>query len=85
MVHAALVRDHVSRDTVECLEQLLEAARAGHVVGLVFGAMLKRKRYMVNIAGEAFRDPTYARGVTGAIDDELRQIIQTKADADTTL
>lgn len=80
-----LVRDVVSHDTVECLEQLLEAARAGEVIGLVFGAMLKRKRYMVNLAGEARRDPTYARGVVGAIEDELRLMIQGKADSDTIL
>lgn len=80
-----LVRDAISHDTIECLEQLLDAARAGHVVGIVFAAMLKRKRYMVNVAGEAHRDPTYARGVLGAIEDELRLMIQGKADADTIL
>lgn len=80
-----LVRDAVSQDTVECLEQLLEAARSGHVIGLAFGAVLKRKRYMVNLSGEAQRDPTFARGMVGAIEDQLRLMIQGKADADTML
>lgn len=80
-----LVRDHISHDTVECLEQLLEAARSGHVVGLAFAAMMKRKRYMVNVAGEAFRDPTFTRGAIASIEDELRLMIQGRADAETIL
>lgn len=81
----SLVRDTVSHDTIECLEQLLEAARAGHVIGVAFLAVLKRKRYMVNLSGECYRDPTFTRGGIAAIDDQLRQMIQGEADADTLL
>lgn len=80
-----LVRDTVSRDTVEALEQLLEAAREGQIVGLAFGAMLRRKRYLVNCAGEACRDPTTARGMICALDDELSVLVQSRADSNTTL
>lgn len=70
-----LVRDHISRDTVEALEQLLAMAQRGHITGIAFAAMLKRRRYLVNVAGEAFTDPTLARGSLCALDDELRQLI----------
>lgn len=80
-----LIRDTVSRDTVEALEQLLEAARQGQVIGLAFGAMLKERRYLVNCAGEACGDPTTARGIIHALDDELAAMINAAADSDTTL
>lgn len=80
-----LMRDTISKDTVEALEQLLEAARAGLIVGLAFGAMLKRKRYLVNCAGEACRDPTTARGMVCALDDELREMVHSRAESNTTL
>lgn len=66
-----LMPDTISTDTVECLEQLLDAARRGQVIGLAFAAMLKRRHYIVNTAGEAHRNPTFARGMVSALDDQL--------------
>lgn len=66
-----LAPDTLSHDTVECLEQLLEHARHGRVVGLAFAAMLKRRSYVVNTAGEAHRNPTWTRGMVAALDDQL--------------
>lgn len=66
-----LVPDTISKDTVECLEQLLRAARRGQVIGLAYAAMLKRREYIVNTAGEAHRNPTFARGMVSALDDQL--------------
>lgn len=80
-----LVRDTISTDTVEALEQLLQAAREGQIVGVAFGAMLKRRRYLVNCAGEACRDPTAARGMIAALDDELGALVQSRAESDTTI
>jgi hypothetical protein len=82
---SALLHDRISRDTVQALETLLEGAKRGQVVGAIFGVMLKRRKYLVNVAGEAVRDPTFARGMVGAIEDELRVLIQGRADADTTM
>lgn len=76
-----LVRDTVSRDTVEALELLLADARKGRVVGIAFGAMLRQRRYLVNCAGDACRDPTTTRGILAALDDELSQMVQGAADA----
>lgn len=69
----ALIPDVVSTDTVECLQLLLQRAQAGEVIGLAFCAMLKRRAYIVNTAGEAHRNPTFARGMVAALDDELGQ------------
>jgi len=66
-----LVPDTLSNDTVECLEQLLAAARSGELIGIAFAGMLKRRGYIVNTAGEAHRNPTFARGTVAALDDQL--------------
>jgi hypothetical protein len=66
-----LIPDSVSKDTVECLEVLLTQARRGEVIGIAFAAMLKRRAYITNTAGEAHRNPTFARGMIATLDDEL--------------
>jgi hypothetical protein len=66
-----LIPDTVSADTVECLQTLLEHAQAGEVIGLGFVAMLKRRGYIANTAGEAYRNPTFTRGMLLALDDKL--------------
>lgn len=70
-----LVPDALSTDTVECLAELLKQAKAGNVIGIAFGAILKRRNYVVNSAGEAHRSPTFARGMLRALDDQLGQRI----------
>lgn len=74
-----------SADTVRCLEEALRGALAGEVVGVVLAAVYRRRRYSVSVCGEARHDPTYARGVACAIDDELRELIHDRAQGDTTL
>jgi hypothetical protein len=66
-----LVPQRVSNDTVEALETLLEQARNGEVIGVAFVAMLKRRGYIADAAGEAYRNPTFARGMIRALDDKL--------------
>ncbi len=66
-----LIPDALSHDTIECLESMLEQARNGELIGIAFGAILKRRNYIVNSAGEAYRSPTFARGIVAALDDEL--------------
>jgi hypothetical protein len=72
----SLVRDKISNDTIECLEQLLEAARRGEIIGLAYAAMMRRRRYIVNTAGEAHHSPTFTRGMLLALDDELSERIE---------
>lgn len=66
-----LVADTLSNDTIECLEQLLQHAKSGEVIGIAYTCMLKKRGYIVNSAGEAFRNPTFARGMIRALDDQL--------------
>lgn len=68
-----LVPDTLSTDTEEALAQLLDLARRGDLIGVAFAGMLKQRRYFVNTAGEAHRNPTFARGCVSALDDELGQ------------
>lgn len=63
------VPSQISQDTVECLTALLEQAKRGEVLGMVAGVVLKRSRYSVHLAGEAKRNPTYARGIIAVLDD----------------
>jgi hypothetical protein len=66
-----LIPDSVSHDTVQCLETLLQQAKRGQVIGVAYVAMLRRRAYIVNTAGEGYRNPTFARGCVAALDDEL--------------
>ncbi len=66
-----LIPDNVSTDTVKCLETLLRHARKGEVIGIAFAAALKRRAYITNTAGECHRNPTWARGMVAALDDQL--------------
>lgn len=80
-----LIPDAVSGETVTALEQLIERARAGEVLGIGFVAMLKRRRYIVNTAGECRADPTLTRGMVLALDDELRDMVHGRSFDDTQL
>lgn len=80
-----LVKDHISHDTVEALEQMLANAQRGHITGIAFVVMLKRRRYLVNVAGEAISEPTIARGALCALDDELRDLVRGKSDGNTVM
>lgn len=63
----------LSIDTVQCLQELLAEARAGDLIGVAFAAMYRRRRYIVDTAGEAYRNPTFARGMVDALHDLLGQ------------
>lgn len=71
-----LLKPEVSRDTVRCLEGLLEAARAGEVVGVAYAAIHRRRNFRVHLCGEAYRSPVFARGCVAVLDDELSQRIR---------
>lgn len=66
-----LVPDQVSKDTIEALQQMLGQAKKGELIGIAFAAMYRHREYIVNTTGEAHRNPTFARGMVAALDDEL--------------
>jgi hypothetical protein len=67
----SLVPDPISHDTIECLKELLARAKSGEVIGIAYVAMLRRRQYFADAAGECHRNPTHARGMVRALDDEL--------------
>lgn len=85
MVGPQLLREVVSSDTVDCAKALIDGSESGQVVGAVIGFLYRRRRYSVAICGEAYADPTWARGVIAAIEDELRQMVHERGQRDTTL
>lgn len=79
-----LVRDDIPReDVVEALEALLEAARDGQVTGIAFACTLRGMRYMTNVAGACYKNPTFARGIVCALDDQLASLIMRKDPSET--
>lgn len=78
-----LIRDTISRDTVEALKQLLEGALTGQITGVAFVATLKTRRYLTNVAGACYRDATAARGMLRSLDDELSAIVQERTEDET--
>jgi hypothetical protein len=66
----------VSDDTIAALRELLTSAEHGILQGIAFGALLRGRKYLVDCAGTACSDPTLARGVVAALDDELRHMVQ---------
>lgn len=66
-----LVPDVISDDTVKALQCLLSEARRGHVIGIAYVAMFKRREFIANAAGEAKRSPVFTRGMLASLDDAL--------------
>jgi len=66
-----LLRTEVSHDTVEALEFLLHEAKRGQVIGLAYGAMLRRRSCIVDTAGELHTSPLFALGVVCMLSDEI--------------
>lgn len=78
-----LVHDYISRDVVDALTLLLKGAQDGDVTGIAFACTLRKNRYITNVAGLAFKNPTFTRGMLGALDDELSAIIHQRDPQDT--
>lgn len=74
-----------NQQIVQVLETLLDSAKTGQLVGIVFGLMLASGKTFVEVAGAARSDPINARGVVRCIDDELALLVHTGADRATTI
>lgn len=69
-----LIPDTISEDTTKALEQLLEQAKEGRLIGFAFVAMYRNREYIANATGETKRNPTFARGMLKALDDRLGDV-----------
>lgn len=65
------INGRVSHDTVQCLEQLLERAKKGEVIGVAYAAMFRQREYTVHTCGEMHKNPTFCRGAVAALSDKL--------------
>ncbi|SHL41679.1 hypothetical protein SAMN05216428_102336 [Nitrosospira sp. Nsp11] len=73
-----LTDDTISHSTVEALQDLLNDAKMGKLIGIAFAAMYKKPRrsYVTNTAGELHRNATFAVGMLLVLVAKLlRQII----------
>lgn len=66
-----LISDQLSQETIQCLERLLEEARAGKIVGIAFAALLKRRHYIAHTCGEVANQRVFTRGILRELDDYL--------------
>lgn len=81
-----LVRDTISRDLSEAAELIAQGLQTRSINGIAFACTLRGgRRYFVNVAGVLATDPTRARGIIAALDDELRHMVQSQAEETTTL
>lgn len=66
-----VLTQQISHDTVEALEFLLHEARRGELIGIAYGAMMRRRACIVDTAGEAHRNPLFSLGVVCMLSDEI--------------
>lgn len=78
-----LVADNLSRDTVDALEVLLEGAKTGEITGIAFACTMRRMRYITNVAGICYKNPTFARGMIASLSDELALLVHRRDPEDT--
>lgn len=68
-----------SEDTVAVLERLLDDARKGRVIGLAYTAQLAKRGYIVDVAGDAARNPTFALGMVSMLANKLQRKVAEKS------
>ena len=69
--HLKVEKKFVSNTTIEALEFLLQEAQRGELIGLVYGAMLKGRSCIVDMTGEAERNPLLALGVVTFMSNDI--------------
>jgi hypothetical protein len=67
----SIVQPYVSKDLVDTLEYLLQEAKSGNLIGIAYGAMLPGRKYFVDAAGEAHRDPLRGIGLAQYVSQEI--------------
>ena len=66
-----IIPNQVNRDTIAALEYLLQEAKRGELIGLVYGGMLKGRSCIVDTTGEACRNPMFALGMVGMLSADI--------------
>lgn len=76
-----LVKVDVSKETIAALEYLLQEARKGNLVGLVYGAAMRGNDYFVDTAGEAHRNPMFGLSMASVLWRRLSDMEADKLEA----
>lgn len=65
------IEEYKSRETIKLLEELLERARLGEILGLVFCVRLGVKAHAMGVSGHYLEDPVMAIAVTARMNHRL--------------
>jgi hypothetical protein len=84
MVPVRLIPENTTHEIIDVLSGLLDAARGGHINGLVFGVSMRGQRYFCDAAGALHRNPVVGLGVASMLASEMQYRIQ-KEGLDTVL
>jgi hypothetical protein len=63
----------ISHDTVACLGEMYEMAKRGELYGVAVVGMLKQRKYLTHVTGEAHLNPTFTLGMLSVLQSELTQ------------
>jgi len=76
-----LTQDTISHSTIEALQNLLNDAKMGKLIGIAFAAMSTKpsRTYVTNTAGELHRNMTFAVGMLLVLVAKLLRQILSKA------
>ena len=74
----------ISRDTIKAAEIILSAAQTGQCIGMGVVLLFKRRKFMVEVIGDAISDPVFMRGALQSLDDALHDIVHGRIDIDLT-
>jgi len=73
-----LISAEISHDTLECIEALHKQVTDGEVTGLAFVATTRKKGYIADTAGAAWRNPTFALGAVMVLAAQISHRIRGK-------
>lgn len=65
---------YIDREVYDHLAGMLDAAKAGEVIGIAYAVIYRGRHFIVEVAGELRRNPTFARGCVAALDDDLSRM-----------
>lgn len=74
----------ISHDTIKAAEAILTSSQQGQCIGMGVVLLFKRRKYMVEVIGDAIIDPVFMRGAVQSLDDALRDIVHGRIDVDLT-
>ena len=75
-----LVKAEICEETIAALERILDRARRGEVNGIAFSASLRNMRYVTDVTGFCYENPTFARGMVAHLSDGLAGLAHSRYD-----